>query len=89
MNVALTISPTGEAVPLSIAAADAPIASALDPPIVPVYPDAFDGPYEVAPASEAQVLATGGHTMRGDLIIDPIPSNYGLITWDGTVLTVS
>ena len=28
-------------------------------------------------------------TMASDVTVNPIPSNYGLITWDGSVLTVS
>lgn len=49
----------------------------------------YTGEYEVVPTAEAQVLATNGKNMTHDLIIDPIPSNYGLITWNGSVLTVS
>lgn len=49
----------------------------------------YSGAYEVTPSSETQVLATAGEAMDGDIIINPVPSNYGLITWDGAVLTVS
>lgn len=56
-----------------------------------VYTDAptYDGPYEVTPSNKAQALPTGGKAMSNDVIIGPIPNNYGLITWDGTKLTVS
>lgn len=53
--------------------------------IVPRY----DGPYNVTPAGEAQVLATSGKLMTEDITVGAIPSNYGLITWDGSCLTVS
>jgi len=49
----------------------------------------YSGPYEVVPTAEAQVLSTHGKNMTHDFIIDPIPSNYGLITWNGSFLTVS
>lgn len=49
----------------------------------------YDGPYEVSAARWAQVLPTAGHLMTSDLTVRPVPSNYGLITWDGSVLTVS
>lgn len=49
----------------------------------------YDGPYEVTPSAEAQTLDTGGLVMTGNVTINPIPSNYGLITWDGATLTVS
>ncbi len=53
--------------------------------IVPRY----EGDYNVTPAGEAQVLATAGKMMTEDIKVGAIPSNYGLITWDGSALTVS
>ena len=53
-----------------------------------VYP-VYEGATTVTPSSSAQVLATEGHAVLSDIIIDPIPSNYGLITWNGSTLTVS
>ena len=49
----------------------------------------YNGPYEVTPTSEEQILSTFGRSMAHDITIAPIPSNYGLVTWDGTTLTVS
>lgn len=49
----------------------------------------YDGPTEVTPSPEVQVLSTTGKTVTEDITVNPIPSNYGLITWDGTRITVS
>ena len=49
----------------------------------------YQGLYEVVPSEEEQVLHTAMSTMAHDLVVDPIPSNYGLITWDGSALMVS
>lgn len=49
----------------------------------------YVGPYEVTPTQQAQVLATANLSMAHDVVINPIPSNYGLVTWNGSVLTVS
>lgn len=49
----------------------------------------YDGEYEVTPTQETQTLYTTGRTLANDVVINPIPSNYGLITWNGSVLTVS
>lgn len=49
----------------------------------------YEGEYTVTPSSETQYLRTNELMMRGDITINPVPSNYGLITWDGTNLTVS
>lgn len=49
----------------------------------------YQGSYTVTPASTAQVLDTDGLIMDDKITINPIPNNYGLITWDGTTITVS
>ena len=49
----------------------------------------YNGPYEVTPTNEEQILSTFGRSMAHDITIAPIPSNYGLVTWDGTTLTIS
>ena len=54
-----------------------------------ILPPSYDGPYEVTPSASEQVLETDQLCMVGDITINPIPSNYGLITWDGSSLTVS
>lgn len=53
-----------------------------------VYP-AYEGATTVTPSSSVQVLATEGRAVLSDITINPIPSNYGLITWDGSTLNVS
>lgn len=52
------------------------------------YPE-YTGPTEVTPTQETQVLHTKKRTVLSDITINPIPNNYGLITWDGAKLTVS
>lgn len=54
-----------------------------------ILPPSYEGAYEVTPSEETQTLATDSLYMRGDIVINPIPSNYGLITWNGSTLTVS
>lgn len=49
----------------------------------------FDGAYEITPTTEAQTISIKGKTALEDIVVNPIPSNYGLITWNGAVLTVS
>lgn len=56
---------------------------------IPIYPSAYSREYIVTPSSEVQTLDTEGLMMTHDITINPIPSNYGLITWDGSTLTVS
>lgn len=64
---------------------DASLNSTVYVPVVDVY----EGPYEATPTQFTQTLSTEGFTMAQDVIIHPIPSNYGLITYNGSTLTVS
>ena len=51
--------------------------------------ETYAGPYTVTPSEETQVLPTQGMAMANNVTVNPIPSNYGLITWNGSTLTVS
>ena len=52
------------------------------------YP-AYTGPTEITPSTETQILDTTLKTVINNIVINPIPQNYGLITWNGSKLTVS
>lgn len=49
----------------------------------------YQGAHEVTPSDESQTLMTADKVVRENIVINPIPSNYGKITWDGRVITVS
>ena len=49
----------------------------------------YDGETTVTPSGEVQVLPTAGLRLVGNVTVTPIPNNYGLITWDGSILTIS
>lgn len=51
--------------------------------------DPYTGAYEVTPSQETQTLETYNKRMTGNVTVNPIPSNYGLITWNGAFITVS
>ena len=49
---------------------------------------AYEGETEVTPSQEVQILRTKGKVVNDNITINPIPSNYGRITWNGVCLTV-
>lgn len=51
--------------------------------------DEYSGPYEFTPGNAPQVVAIANKKATADITIAPVPQNYGLITWDGSTLTVS
>ena len=50
---------------------------------------AYTGAYTVTPSTEVQILPTTYKTPTRNIVVEAIPSYYGLITYDGTVITVS
>ena len=50
---------------------------------------AYDGPYSVTPSAEAQTLETNGKRMTGNVTVGAIPSNYGLVEWNGAYIRIS
>lgn len=86
--VPLAVSTDGVAVSLGV---QEPQSVALDM-TVGVYAqigEHYHGAYTITPSSEPQVLDTDTLILDDNITINPIPSNYGLITWDGTKITVS
>lgn len=61
------------------------IAASIDKAVEPLY----EGAYNVIPSNQRQVLPSAHHSLLSDIIIEPIPSNYGLITYNGSTITVS
>lgn len=49
----------------------------------------YEGEYVFTPTQETQTALTKGYKLTDNITINPIPSNYGLITWDGSSLMVS
>lgn len=56
--------------------------------ITGVFPD-YEGVYHVTPSDEVQILSTRNTSMYENVTIDPIPSNYGRVTYNGTFITIS
>ena len=54
-----------------------------------ILPPSYEGDYEVTPSAETQTLNTDHLYMMDNITINPIPSNYGLVTYNGSTITVS
>lgn len=51
--------------------------------------NAYDGAYRFVPSENEQVVNIDGMYAKDDIIIERIPRNYGLITWNGSFIKVS
>ena len=75
-----------ETIPM-VVSGDAPVPAEIDAVInvVGTWQDKT-----VTPGATAQtVRADSGYNALGSVTVEAIPSNYGRISWDGSVLTVS
>ena len=52
-------------------------------------PDIYRGEYQVTPSQSEQVLETADKLLRENVVVAPIPYYYGLITYNGSIITVS
>ena len=50
---------------------------------------AYTGAYEYTPSRSTQTIAIQGYKATENIIINPIPQNYGLITWSGIGIRIS
>lgn len=70
-------------------AEDTPVVLKTDVEIIGQDADPYLGPYEFTPTNEVQIVDGVNKKMTENIVINAIPSNYGLINWNGSVLTVS
>lgn len=44
---------------------------------------AYEGNYEITPSEELQTLPTANRMLARNIVVAPIPKNYGRITYNG------
>lgn len=85
-SLATTISAkSGEPLPLTIAQMDAAVQGIETGGSTPSLQSKTATPT----TSQQTISPDTGYDGLSQVTVNPIPSNYGLITWDGSVLTVS
>ena len=70
-------------------ASDSDLTASIESTVYVPSIDDYAGSYEATPGGETQTLLTEGLRMAHHVIINPIPNNYGRITWNGSTITVS
>ncbi len=48
----------------------------------------YTGATDVTPSDDEQVLLTSDRVVTNNIVINPIPDNYGRLLWVGNTLTV-
>lgn len=87
--VPMTIAEEGERISLGVSESEEAFPVALGIAVNTIAGEHYTGETDFTPSAEAQTIRTTGLIMDGDIIVEPIPSNYGLITWNGSYIRVS
>lgn len=87
--VNLTVANNNNPVNVTVSEGSVSVNLGIETQIVAGSLDEYEGPYSVTPTEEAQTLQTKNFRMTDNIVVNPIPSNYGLITWNGSIITVS
>lgn len=87
--VDLTVSESVQQFDVEISENNIPVSITVITPIVASVVPEYDGSYEFTPSADGQIVPTSGKRLAQDITINPIPNNYGLITWNGSIITVS
>lgn len=54
-----------------------------------IVAEEFEGAYEYTPSGETQTIPIAQKKAVRNITINPIPQNYGLVTWNGAFLHIS
>lgn len=87
MAIKLTVM-TDESAVLNIERGES-VGLIAEPSIVIDSTEIYDGAMEWTPTQSTQTIEIADKKALGNITINPIPSNYGLITWNGSTITVS
>jgi len=90
ITIPMRVSVSEENIPMVVSASSGiVIPSEISVAIEVSASDVYTGEYTVVPETNEIVLETKNKFMTDDVTVERIPRNYGLITWNGSILTVS
>ena len=87
-RINLTVAASAVAFPLSVSGPSL-ISVVPSCAVVAGMSETYSGPYEFTPGPSEQTIPIADMVAAQDIVVHAIPNNYGLITWNGSTLTVS
>jgi hypothetical protein len=87
LNIPMSVTVSDQDYSLQVSGGQA-VGLAVDTAITAPLMEHYLGPYTVTPGSAPVTLDTIGKVMDQNIIVNPVPGNYGQIIWDGSVLNV-
>ena len=87
--VRMKVAQLNQPIRMSVMDLNEPVWMGVQTPIVASAVEDYAGPYAITPGDSQQVLSTKNRRTTDDIVVGPIPQNYGRITYNGSVITVS
>lgn len=89
ITVPMSVAVSGVEIPVTVGTQDVAVSASIGAAYSVSYDAHYEGAYVFTPSAETQVIQTEGLVMEQNVTINPIPSNYGLITYNGSTIRVS
>lgn len=89
ITVRMGVATTDAAVPMRVTGGTEGIEMSVAAAYSAIEGEPYEGSYTFTPSAEEQRARTRGKVLYDDIVIEPIPQNYGLITYNGRIITVS
>lgn len=89
ISIPMRVQTDPVSIPMAVGSLDASVGMGVGVAVEIVQTNPYEGPYTFTPGQEAVVIRTADRYLAEDITVEPVPSNYGLITWNGAFLTVS
>lgn len=89
ITVPMKVAASAVSIPMAVTASEVHLAASIGAAYTLHREDTYTGAYEFTPSAEEQTIPTRMKALEQDIVIHAIPNNYGLITYNGSVITVS
>lgn len=89
ITVEMSVATYDDTLPMDVTSSEETIGMDIGAEYAMSDTDPFEGSYEYTPSEQTQTIPIEDLRATQDIVINPIPSNYGLITYNGISITVS
>ena len=89
ITVPMTVATSSASIPVAVGGTAASLQAGVGAAYSLIRNADYQGEYTFTPSNEAQTIHTEGLVMGQDITINPVPNNYGLISYNGSSIMVS
>lgn len=89
ITIEMSVSTYDDTLPMDVTSSTETLGMEIGATYAMSTADPFEGSYEYTPSEQLQTIPINDKRATQDIVINPIPNNYGLITYNGTSITVS